>query len=378
MQRKQINARANWQQRVEELGFSFHSIGDRYWNEFACYEFTSQQIEQLEKATNTLFDMCIEAVQHVIDNKLYHLFKIPVEFVPLIEKSWDEDVPSIYGRFDFAYNGHDAPKMLEFNADTPTSLFEASVVQYYWLQDFNKSYDQFNSIHEKLIAYWAYLKDYLHKDSLFFTTVSDFEEDYITTQYLRDCAIQAGLDTEFISIDEIGWDEESQCFVDMEMQPIKNIFKLYPWEWLINEEFGKNILLDTSNTFWIEPIWKMLLSNKAILPILWKLYPDHELLLPAFFDHEDVGFDYVRKPLLSREGGNIEIVKNGQTVAQTDGSYGEEGFIKQKLVDVPSFDGHYPIIGSWIIGCEAAGIGIRESVGLITENESTFVPHYFK
>lgn len=264
--------------------------------------------------------------------------------------------------------------MLEFNADTPTSLYEAGIVQWFWLQDFDKNKDQFNSIHEKLIGYWKYLKVYLQPGKLHFACLKETLEDLTNTEYIRDCAIQAGIDTKLVFIDDIGWDETAKRFVDMEDESIRNIFKLYPWEWLATEQFGKNILEDCNNTFWIEPSWKMILSNKAILPILWELNPDCEYLLPAYFDENGMK-DYVKKPILSREGANIEMVKHYGTIEKTSGEYGEEGFIYQQLFELPNFDDNYPVIGSWIIGQEAAGIGIREAKNLITDNKSRFVPH---
>jgi glutathionylspermidine synthase len=367
--------RDNWKKKVEEIGFGFHTIGGTYWDESAYYSFNSSQVEQLESATAELFDRCLDAVQFVIDHKLYHFFKIDPRFIPLIEASWNDDYPSIYGRFDFVYDGINPPKMLEFNADTPTSLFEASVVQWHWLEDLQPSSDQFNSIHEKLIAYWKYLASYLNTGTLYFTCLKDNEEDFTTVQYLRDCAIQAGLDTNFMYLEDIGWNRERKTFVDYEEKPIRNIFKLYPWEWLIQDEFGNNILEDAEKTFWIEPAWKMLLSNKAILPILWQMFPNHPNLLASYFDSAKLPYDYVKKPLLSREGENIMIVKNGSILASTEGNYGSEGYIFQEYSPITSFKGNYPVIGSWVIGCEPAGIGIRETQTPITDNLSRFVPH---
>ena len=194
---------------------------------------------------------------------------------------------------------------------------------------------------------------------------------------MRDCAIQAGLETKFIFTDEIGWDLTNPVFLDSENQPIRNIFKLYPWEWLTIEDFGKNITHDRNKAHWIEPSWKMLLSNKAILPVLWELNPGHPNLLETYFEADNfkLGINYAKKPLLSREGQNIQLVDYGSVIAETPGEYGEEGFIYQELCLLPEFDKNYPLIGSWIIGQESAGIGIRESETLITDNLSRFVPH---
>jgi glutathionylspermidine synthase len=373
MQRVSIQPRNNWQKAVEQLGFGFHTTNVPYWDESACYEFSMEEILFIEKASAELWDLCLGAVQHVIDNDLYSKFSIPEAFVPYIEKTWSEDHPAIYGRFDLCYRDGQL-KLLEFNADTPTSLYEAGIVQWFWLQDFDKSKDQFNSIHEKLIAYWKYLKTYLYPGKLHFACVKQSLEDLTNTEYMRDCAIQSGLDTRLLYIDDIGWDPDNQFFVDMQEQPIRNIFKLYPWEWMVGETFGVNILNDKSKALWIEPAWKMILSNKAILPILWELYPDCPWLLPAYFESGRLT-DYVKKPILSREGANIELIQGNTLLAQTAGDYGKEGYIYQQLFTLPSYDGFHPVLGSWIIGQEPAGMGIREAGTLVTDNLSRFIPH---
>jgi glutathionylspermidine synthase len=373
MKRHRLAPRANWQEKVESLGFGFHTLEGTYWDESAYYSFTEREIETIETATNELWEMCLEAVEHVIEKRLYHKFWIPQWFIPHIERTWNDDAPAIYGRFDFSFrNG--TPKLLEFNADTPTSLFETGVVQWNWLEERFPKLDQFNSVHEKLVQYWQYLKPHLHAGALHFSVVKETLEDLTTVEYLRDCAIQAGLKTKLIYMDDIGWDDNSLTFRDLEEQEIRNLFKLYPWEWLVHDEFGRDILKDKNRTHWLEPSWKMILSNKAILPILWELFPDSPYLLPAHFDSVEL-VSYVKKPLLSREGANITVVKNNQYQTHTEGDYGEEGYIYQQLCELPEFEGNHALIGSWIIGQEAAGIGIRESNNLITDNGSRFVPH---
>jgi len=374
MQRIPVTPRNNWQKAVESIGFGFHTADVPYWDESAYYAFSVPEIEKLEAVTTELWELCLQAVQYVIDENLFEQFKVPAFIVPHIIDSWNNDAPAIYGRFDLCYDGKNEPKLLEFNADTPTSLFEASIVQWFWLKDFDEAKDQFNSVHEKLIDYWKYLKDNLYDDTLYFTCVNGVLEDFTTTAYLQDCAMQGGLETEFIYINDIGWENNKSFFVDFENKPIRNIFKLYPYEWMVNETFGKNLIKDKLKTNWIEPSWKMILSNKAILTVLWTLFPNHKNLLPSYFTRENLK-DYVKKPLLSREGTNITMVENEKLIASSVGDYGAEGFIFQELCKLPSFNGNHPVIGSWIIGQQPAGIGIRESNGLITDNLSRFVPH---
>lgn len=374
-----VNKDPHWQQRLEELGYGYHSIdGVTYWVEDYYYQFNNEQAEYLYKATQTLWDMCLQAVQHVIDHKLYEKFAIPMMWSHAIEQSWDQDAPSIYGRFDLAYNPNtDQLKLLEFNADTPTSLFESGIVQWNWKNHyFSEKTDQYNSIHEQLIESWSSLKSYLKGDTLYFTCVRESLEDLTNVEYLRDTAIQAGINTELIYIDDIGWNEMG--FVDLNDVMIDSVFKLYPWEWMIHEEFGINIKNDPNKTQWIEPAWKMILSNKAILPILWELYPDHPLLLPAFFEKPAQLDKYVQKPILSREGANISLYYNNQMILDTPGEYGDEGFIYQALADLHRSEKGFTIIGSWIIGQEPCGISVRESDMPITTDKSRFVPHIIK
>lgn len=377
MNRIPITPRADWKTKVESLGFDFHSVGEKYWDESVFYEFSMSEITAIETATSQLWDMCLQAVQHVIDHNLFHKFHIPNWCIPHIQRTWENEEPSIYGRFDFCYH-NEKLKLLEFNADTPTSLFEASIVQWFWLQDRYPNYDQFNSIHEKLIAYWKYAKPYLKGSTLHFTSVPDSAEDYTTVRYLQDCAVQAGLSTHYMTIDQLGWDSYNNVFVDDLDRPIASIFKLYPYEWMVNETFGKNIVQDNNETQWIEPSWKMLLSNKAILPILWELFPNHDYLLESHFDSPKTMTSWCQKPILSREGANVTLVKDGTLLASTTGEYGEEGYIYQELAQLPQHHGNYPLIGSWLIGQEPAGIGIRESQSLITDNTSRFVPHLIR
>jgi glutathionylspermidine synthase len=386
MKRLKLTPRHDWIEKVESLGFTFHSLDNLYWDESTAYEFPMKDILKIEEATNKLHSMCLEAVQYIIDNNLFGRFDIDEKTAQMIVASWDEDHPSIYGRFDLGYNTN-APdgqqiKLLEYNADTPTSLLEAGVVQWRWLQDFNPEYDQFNSIHEKLIDYWKYLIPYLKEGSfVHFACLSDTIEDLTTTEYMRDTAIQAGLNTSLLYMEQIGYDYVGNKFYDMDENEIKNIFKLYPWEWMIKEEFSKGLFNNSNAPYFIEPAWKMLLSHKMILVVLWEMYPGNNLLLPSYENpllFTEGYKDYVAKPVLGREGNNITIYKNLNSFEKTSGDYGDNKIIYQQFYQPANFEGNHPILGSWVVGGEAAGIGIRETDSLVTGNTSRFIPHYIK
>jgi glutathionylspermidine synthase len=378
MKRLDMVPRPDWPKKMEDLGFGFHSIDGIYWDERACYAFTAAEIDTLETATETLHEICIEAAGHVIKTGNYDRFAIPAEFIPMVERSWNDDEATLFGRFDFSWDGRGAPKMLEYNADTPTSLIEASVAQWYWLQEVimpgQPHADQFNSLHEKLIERWKEIGEELPSKTVHFTCVGDAEEDVGNLDYLCDVATQAGITAKFIDIGDIGWDAVAKKFADAGNNEIQSLFKLYPWEWMVREAFGMNLLNCRMRV--IEPAWKMLLSNKAILPVLWQLYPDHPNLLPSFYEPQKFATDFVKKPILSREGANVTITTDKGELA-IPGEYGAEGFIYQAYHPLPVYAGSHTVIGSWIIGDEAAGMGIREDESPVTKNTSRFLPHYF-
>jgi len=375
VRRIECQPRTGWKQKVEEAGLLWHSGVEPYWNESAFYEFSAEEIELLESATNELAEMALAAAQRIIDTKSYAKLGIPENAIALIENSWMAEPPSLYGRFDLAYDGIHPPKLLEYNADTPTSLLEAAAVQWYWLEDVFPAADQFNSIHERLIARWRELAPYLPGRRVDFCSMDDLE-DGMTVTYLMDTARQAGLAASIFPIDEISWDGER--FRGPDARPLEAVFKLYPWEWMVREEFGAH--LGKARTIWIEPAWKMLLSNKGILPVLWELYPGHPHLLEAYFDSPGEMTQWVRKPLLGREGANITLHGAGRDI-ETAGDYGEEGYVYQELAPLRQFQGRFPVIGSWVIGesegAAAGGIGIREAESPIITNTSRFVPHLF-
>lgn len=374
MERLTLPARAGWREHVEhDLGFVFHTIGgEPYWDETACYRFSVAQIDELEAATGEIEQLCLDLVDEVVRKGAYEALRIPANACAAIERSWNAGDKNLYGRFDFRYDGTSPPKLLEYNADTPTALFEASVVQWDWLEAHWPKRDQFNSLHEKLIEAWRHFG--LAGATVYFAAVKGHLEDGGTVDYMRDTAVQAGLATARIDIEDIGWN--GQRFVDLEARPIEVLFKLYPWEWAISEAFGQHFLAGTARI--IEPAWKMVLSNKAALALLWERAAGHPNLLATSFSPDSIDGAMVRKPIFSREGANLTVVERGEVTHQTDGKYGAEGFVYQSYVPLPAFDGRYPVIGSWVVASQPAGIGIREDATPITRDSSRFVPHFFE
>lgn len=376
MQRHPILARPDWQKKVEQVGLSYHTIGGQtYWDESACWEFSAAEIDRIEAATAELQQMCIAAGDFILDRSRLSDLQIPPSAEARIRQTWSAEPPSLYGRMDLAFNGRDL-KLLEYNADTPTALVEAAVAQWYWMEERFPEADQFNSIHEHLVAQWTRLAAHLRLPVYFGCEACD--EDWMTITYLRDTAEQAGLATAEIAMRDIGWDHAKRCFVDCAKRPMETIFKLYPWESLLADRFGAHALETMGAVQWIEPVWKMLWSNKALLASLWELYPGHPLLLPAYLDGPREMDAWVRKPLLGREGANVTVKLDGITVEDTAGHYGGGGFVHQQYFDLTAGDSTRVVLGSWLVDGEPCGIGIREPDGYVTSNASRFVPHFFR
>ncbi|MGJ4962966.1 glutathionylspermidine synthase family protein [Bradyrhizobium sp. HKCCYLRH3061] len=383
MQRISCPERDDWRETAARCGFDFCELGgERYWDERAYYAFTIAEIELgIEEPTAELEQMCLALVARVVgDEALLRRLKIPQAVWPLLAESWRRRDGSLYGRFDLSYQGGRTPaKLLEYNADTPTSIFEAAVFQWTWLEQAIERRilpgraDQYNSIHERLIERWRALGK---RRRVHLAGLTANAEDATTLAYLADTAAQGGLTTTILDVADIGW-RETGGFVDLDDEDIALAFKLYPWEWMFRDAFGAK--LAQAPTQWIEPPWKAILSNKGILPLLWQMHEGHPNLLPAYFEDDpkaaSLGPSFVCKPIYSREGANVSLVSDGVAVSAQDGPYGAEGFIRQALAPLPDFGGVFPVIGSWLVDHQPCGLSIREDTSPITGNRSRFLPH---
>ncbi|MFG3495280.1 glutathionylspermidine synthase family protein [Streptomyces sp. NPDC047928] len=390
MKRHTIEPRPGWQRTVEEQGcvypltrFPDGSLRP-YWDESAYYSFSLPEVEALEEVVEELHAMCLAAAAHIVErDRFADLGITDRRLASLVAESWRrrDELPSVYGRFDLRYDGTGPAKLLEYNADTPTSLVEAASPQWFWMEERFPGADQWNSLHERLVDAWKRQARLLPPGPVHFVHSEGDEigEDLMTVAYLRETAEQAGLATEALSVEEIGWDRLTGRFVDDRLRFIRSCFKLYPWEWLVTDRFGPHVLdtLDngggTGTTCWIEPAWKMLLSNKALLAVLWELYPGHPNLLPAYLDGPRELADeggWVAKPLLGREGAGVTVHEAGERPAVRD-----EPCCYQALAPLPDFDGNRVVLGAWMVEDEAAGLGIRESSGLVTDGYARFLPH---
>lgn len=393
MERRRLEPRRDWRRKVEDQGLTWHTTDDGrpYWDESAYWAFTADEVDRIEAATAELYDMVLAAVADAVENRRLAAFGYSGAAAEVIERSWKnrEWEPTLYARFDMAYDGRDL-KMLELNGDTPTSLVEAAVVQWFWLEERFPNADQFNSIHDRLVdAFKLYAQHGGRNAPLHLTSVAPHAEDEGTIAYLAACAGEAGLAPTVLPIDRIGWREGGGVpghFVDEADRPIRALFKLYPWEWLLDEQFGQALAEEVlaGRLTLMEPAWKAVASNKRLLVTLKEFYPDSELLLDASTSAADAarwGGEFVRKPVRGREGQNVTLMRPtgrgaAEEIARRDGTYGDDLFVFQRKAELAQTgEGGVAVIGSWMVNRQACGMGIRESDGPITDDKARFVPH---
>ena len=383
MRRVDLPEREEWREKAKALGFGFHEMyGEPYWLDGAAYLFTLDEVEaRIEDPSAAIHEMCMDLVEEVVeDPDMLARLAIPSGHHDLVRRSWKEGDRHLYGRFDFAYDGTGPAKLLEYNADTPTSIFEAAYFQHDWMLDRTRdgwlpeNADQYNLLQESLVEAFATFS----QDRIFhFACAMDNEEDRGTATYLMDCAVQAGHAVDMLDMRDIGIAPDG-AFTDKQDRVIDRCFKLYPWEDMLRERFAPHLVPGV----FVEPAWKAVISNKGMLPLLWERHEGHENLLPAYFADDPRGNELERavsKPFHSREGENVVILEAGRTVEESPGDYGESPRIVQAFAPLHEAQTAnapvHAVVGSWMVGDRACGMGMREDATRITRDLSCFVPH---
>lgn len=385
MKRVAVDERPDWRRRVESQGLAY-AVEQRadgtvapYWHEAHAYELDVDEADHLEAVTRDLHEMSLQAAWHLLESApLWASLGLPDAARDLVRHSLaGERDRTLYGRFDLAWDGLGPAKLLEYNADTPAGLVEAAVCQWMWLEELRPENDQWNLLHEWLVATWARLGGTAPGGRVHLAVgASEPNEDWCTVAYLSDTAAEAGLNPVQLTMEEVGWDSRREVFVGAhDDDVITTIFAMYPWEWMLTEPFGQH-LLRGGMTRWIEPVWKVLLGSKTLLVALWECYPGHDLLLPATLDEPGPWPGYVAKPVFGWEGAGIEVVTPQLRHRQPPGHTGGQRQVFQQYHALPAFDGARPVLGTWVIGGHAAGLGIRESDGPVTDTGARFLPHY--
>ncbi len=375
---------------LEEIGFSWHtdSDGSKYVND-ALVEITQDEAEAYYEATNAIYDMYVEAAEHIIQNNLFFELGIPFNLIDAIKKSWENDVHwHIYGRFDLA-GGVDAQeiKLIEFNADTPTALFETALLQWALLKQNNMDEEQqFNTVYEtigdnfkRLITLFddpAKFHDRYDGWKILFSAFAGNEEEETTTQLLRQMATDAGFATGYEALQNTHFDENG--IYDGEGNNYEYWFKLYPWEDIATDEPELATMLtnimQNQKAIILNPAYTLLFQSKGMLKVLYDLFPDSPYLLQTSFEPLE-GIKQVEKSVFGREGANTKIIEaNGTINQETDGPYGNYKKVYQEYVEFPKDIHGAKYQAGVFFAYEACGLSFRKG-SEIMNNMSKFVGH---
>lgn len=391
MDRVKIDPRLDWQGEMKKLGYNWHTDrGTPYWTEDAYYHFTTADVAKLTTAAETVHKMYIDAGQYVIDKKQMPLIGIEPKIADQVEQWWNDDIPTLFGRFDFVYDGVGQPKLLEYNADTPGNMVETAIIQRNWREQRFPGNSQFNNLQSALTD--RFREQLRGRTNTLMHVMADagIPEDAENAAFVGFCAQAAGFQFTYINGPDIGVDKRTGIFYDLQSREMRFIYKQYPWDVWIRDDVerakaGRDHYypyVQSKTAWWLEPLWKLMFSGKGMLPMLWELNTEHPNLLPAYRSpSEFIGQSrpYVTKPIWGLQGRNIKITgKDGNIIAQTAGDSTGTGYIYQAYREMPVFDDFRPVVSVWIVTDKAVAISVREDKGLITVDHSRFVPHIVK
>lgn len=377
----------------EQIGFHWHTDADT--SKYVAGELvvvSDAEAEAYYEAVNELYDMYATAAQHVIDNNLFFDLGIPFNLIDPIKKSWENDVHwHLYGRFDLAGGIGGAPiKLIEFNADTPTALFETAIIQWAILKhnrldedrQFNNVYAAISDNFRRLVTLFddpADFERYYEGWKILFSSVSGNVEEEQTVRLLQQMAVDAGFATGFEPLGGVKFDDDG--IYDSHENPYEYWFKLYPWEDIAIEEPELATQLESimrnQKAIILNPAYTLLFQSKGMMKILCDLFPDSPYLLKTAFEPLK-GVPCVEKRMFGREGANVRIMDAaGTTVEANDGPYGNFRPVYQEYVEFPTDAAGNRYQAGVFFAYEACGLGFRRG-GKILNNMSKFVGHVLR
>lgn len=353
--------------------------------------------QELIHATNELHLMYLHATDKVLkDDNLLALFDIPEALWPRLRLSWQRRRHHmITGRLDFCMDERGL-KVYEYNADSASCHAETGLILDKWAQQAGEvaGSDPGEYLLDALANTWK------HSDATPFVHIlqdHDAEESY-HAQFMQRALTKAGFESKILhGLDELHWAESGQL-VDGENRPVSCVWKTWAWETALDQlreeseadhaalpirtGHPKNAvrLIDVllrPEVMVFEPLWTVIPSNKAILPVLWSLFPHHRYLLDADFElnAELEQSGYAVKPIAGRCGNNIGLISHEDRVLdETSGKFAEQKNIYQQLWCLPKVAGRYIQLCTFTVGGHYGGVCVRSETGLVIKKESDIDP----
>ncbi len=356
------------------------------------YMISESAYEKLKSATDELHNMFTHATDYVFQHpKLLEKFGLPASIIPRIQKSWNNRQSQlITSRFDFALS-EKGLKVYEYNCDSASCYMEAGKIQGKWARHLGVTdgIDAAKGLFRDLVEAW---RDCEVTDIIHVLQDHDAEEDYHAL-FMKTAIEAAGYEcVRIVGLESLKWNKEG-IIVDEQENPVKWVWKTWAWETAIDqlraetdhadllhansEQEGKTprladvLLREEIKVF--EPLWTLIPSNKAILPVLWKLFPNHPLLLNTSYELNDdlIKTGYVIKPIVGRCGANIQLIdKNKNILANKEGNFFEREQIYQQLFALPKIENYYVQISTFTSAGSYAGAATRVDTDMIIGKDS--------
>ncbi|MEQ8709089.1 MAG: bifunctional glutathionylspermidine amidase/synthase [Rhodospirillales bacterium] len=345
---------------------------------------------ELRRATNELHRMFLHATNHVLeDDRLLTKFNLPPALWPRIHQSWNSRRNEVItGRFDFAVSERGV-KAYEYNVDSASCYLESGEIQSLWAQQFgcDTGWCPGEELKDALVAAWeaAAVDDVLH-----IMQDDDLEETYHAL-FMKEALEAAGVTCKIITgTDSLQWGDGSMV-CDADGLPINWVWKTWAWETALDQirdqlaEDAENLRLHRTldhatrkprlvdvllreEVMVYEPLWTLVTSNKAILPVIKQMFPSSRFLLDTFYELTDDlrRTGYVSKPIVGRCGANIAIFnRHDDLLAESSGKFEERDQIFQELHPLPKAGNHNVQIQTFTAAGSYAGAGVRVDPSLI-------------
>lgn len=368
------------------------NIEDRKGNPYEYFCISETAMKEIKHVTNELHAMFMHATDYVLQNeKILEKFCIPKSLWPKLHASWDNRKNEmITGRFDIAMTVNGI-KIYEYNADSASCYMECGKIQKKWAKHFGCTEGQCagEKLHSKLVEAW---KDSDVKGILHIMLDDDLEESY-HAEFMKSAIKEASIECKIIKgIKGLQWGK-NRTVLDQDGIPIRWVWKTWAWETALDQIRAEcstiqqttqdssvvltpprlvDVLL-ADNVVVYEPFWTLIPSNKAVLAVLWELYPDHPNLLKTSFSltKELQNSGYVSKPIVGRCGANIKIYNGDNSIVhETVGKFEERDTIFQELFKLSNVNGDNVQVQSFSVSGVFAGAGVRTDPSLIVVSGS--------
>lgn len=376
-----------------------HSLTHNKQEQGRYFTISEEAEQQLEHATNELHNLFMHATDYVLANDdLLKKFNLPASILPKIRTSWDNRLNElITSRFDFAMT-EQGIKVYEYNCDSASCYLEAGKIQGKWFdhQNIDPATNAGKELFTRLVKTWA--KN--HTNDLIHILRDDDPEEKYHALFMQSVLESAGIRSKLIvRLDGLSWNEQGDI-IDKDNEPLKWVWKTWAWETALDQlRSEENYDINSNNAYepdWqsgrairladvllrenimvYEPLWSLIPSNKAILPVLWQLFPNHPLLLNSAFEiNSDLRRSgYVIKPIVGRCGANISLIdKQDRVIEQTAGDFDTQQCIYQQLYALPKIDSYYTQISTFTAAGLYAGTGVRADSSMVINKDSDCFP----